>query len=1336
MTVEQRLQWVALPNGASADGTQLRLSVFVAPRLRTDEGVTLAPFTDFLDWPAVLNAAGVSFAVELDDGTSIPATVEGEAPESTLWTAFFGPATVLAPFAFERFADRPLVSFSVGEVIGALRRIYALVAAASPDELPRMVPTARQEPREPGLVDWFGNLMEATADGPLGEGVRSGPELDARIEGLLEGARAESAERRARGGVPSLVPNEPMPASGAVANHFQRVVIFHRRPGDPVAMPGDDEPAVDHFEASVDFHQMLSALGDHPALLRRLGLVVDLTVPRAALPAADDLAPLLLRVRPTWTSTLAPGESADVLPLTACVHQEVDGEVFFGPADREPNPLAPFQAPPTGLAPLPPARFGVEQVDVDGAALKALNLAAGLNRVVRRDPGDTPLEEPERTGVPALRTGGLALVHTDRAAALQSDFSRAVTINDGVEAGGPVPLYAEDLVRGYRLDVWEGAAGAWRSLHERVATYDVVGLVPPLPEVLDEGFFQLAVAGKAVAPTQPPDPNSELYVHETVVSWDGWSLAASRPGKALSRDARAPADDDPATQPQRVTNDALTSLGLSIETRVRPGTLPRLRFGRAYRFRLRTVDVAGNGPAVAEADRRLAMAATDTPIVPVAGESRYLRFEPVAAPALVPRVAFGEGASLLRLVVRSNAGVTAEAYAAEHPPYAGFDDRHVVAPKAALDMVERHGLLDGVIGSDGTPPDEARRAAIAATYEVARREKGSVADVEPADQLTLPYLPDPLAAGAMFLGLPGLPAGEPFVVTFDGPSWYEVAPFRLALREGEAAPAWDADARVLTVSLPQATTATFRVCSLFGGDIRDMGIVSWCEETLAGDALEAVYRAASENRCWMLTPWHEVRLVHAVQQPLEPPDFAELEITRDTSATVAQVFGVVPVHPASTEKIDLMAQWTENVDDLADLRPAVRSSSQVVFSLPLKVAARYGNETAVRSVPFSLRDERFVTFFSRPREDRSTLPVTPHFFGDTKHRWVGYSVVATTPFREYFPPAWADDPKLLSRSSGVAGMSVPSSAPPAVPLVLYVVPTQGWETDDGDGQSVRRRRGGGLRVYLGRPWWSSGDGELLGVVVGYPLTSPAANDYPHVTLLGQDPVRSSEPLEFARVERFRAPAAVATRMRVMEMPGQNDWVTIVGYEPAYDEATQRWFCDIELDTEAAYLPFVRLALVRYQPDSLPGCHVSQVVRCDIVQTLPDRTLTVRRDPADAGVVDITVAGASYTGIAGPIGPRTDAAALGRMVATLEERDPSLADDVIGWRPVDGTEVELAPAPAGGAVTWTGRLSVGPAGDGRPRRVAVVEHDHLVGDDETADAAGVVPRVVYADVVEV
>lgn len=103
-----------------------------------------------------------------------------------------------------------------------------------------------------------------------------------------------------------------------------------------------------------------------------------------------------------------------------------------------------------------------------------------------------------------------------------------------------------------------------------------------------------------------------------------------------------------------------------------------------------------------------------------------------------------------------------------------------------------------------------------------------------------------------------------------------------------------------------------------------------------------------------------------------------------------------------------------------------------------------------------------------------------HEFGDTKHRTVQYQLIATTRFREYFPHEVTDHPEQLQVAGASAKVEVPSSARPPGPKVLYAVPMFEWtRTTASDGSQSRVRAGGGVRVYLERPWFSSGDGKLL-----------------------------------------------------------------------------------------------------------------------------------------------------------------------------------------------------------------------------------------------------------------
>src|SRR5262249_54142886 len=157
----------------------------------------------------------------------------------------------------------------------------------------------------------------------------------------------------------------------------------------------------------------------------------------------------------------------------------------------------------------------------------------------------------------------------------------------------------------------------------------------------------------------------------------------------------------------------------------------------------------------------------------------------------------------------------------------------------------------------------------------------------------------------------------------------------------------------------------------------------------------------------------------------------------------------------STIRIDFEAAWLEPVDDLsANPQPIVLN----------------GNTNSAFSIT--------------PRTGDTLAKIAgQHEFHDTKHRNVAYTAVATTRFREYFPDALAADPANLTRRSLPQTVSVPSSARPSAPKVLYVLPTFGWQAGTSGAWNVSTRAGASLRVYLGRPWFSSGEGELLGAVL-------------------------------------------------------------------------------------------------------------------------------------------------------------------------------------------------------------------------------------------------------------
>jgi hypothetical protein len=791
----------------------------------------------------------------------------------------------------------------------------------------------------------------------------------------------------------------------------------------------------------------------------------------------------------------------------------------------------------------------------------------------------------------------------------------------------------------------------------------------------------------------------------------------------------------------------------------------------------------------------------------------FLRWEPVQPPAVVARHANSPGESLLQLVIRSGVTQDPDTLAISVTPpgpyntgkeslrYRAASERHIAPPKTSQSEAELHAVFDDAIGS--TDPDEHNRM-----LAVAAREAGTFFDEEvptldnpnvsepqlgiglvhdpgvpestlktlplppgepPApgqyvvhdtDDLTLPYLPDPLARG-ISLVFPDagrdrqliFPFGtEGFTARYRG-RWPEPAPFRLVLNGGEAL-SGRLTGRTLTLTLPPGDVQRFRLSShLDIGDLDLFGFWRLLPPILRDNPVIA--EAAADGWMWIFTPFDRVSLVHAVPRPLERPDVTGLGVARTRGSTESSIVAGVDVHGPSTELLTAEASWTEYTDDVTLPIPSTADVGGVGFT----VVVRPEEDVAVLAGP--LPDFRL--------EVRGFGPVwlhqAVHRWGDTKHRMVTYQFRASTRYREYFDPSSLVPDYPGDDGQSVIGepvaISVPSSAPPAAPIVHSVLPLLRWEVGPEPEQpmATRRSRRAGVRIYIERPWYSSGEGELLAVLVA-PLGLDNGLEE-HVSQWGADPIwRSREVvrrgmwLEFDHlIGMFGLDQAGEARPVAppVTMPLASDRaapkVTVLGYQPQYNEERGLWYVDVAIDPGDVFWPFVRLSIARYQPDSIDGCHLSKPVKCDFVQLLPERTASVSR--TDVRHVRVVVSGS--VGTRGGDEDETfppplleyNAAVLRnrRLIARLQRVDPDLATD-LGWRTVDAVELVIrgygrTEAEAG----WVGELSspvdipLRTPGSNARWRVTIEEWELLLGDPADLGEHG--PReeerrLIYAD----
>jgi hypothetical protein len=486
--------------------------------------------------------------------------------------------------------------------------------------------------------------------------------------------------------------------------------------------------------------------------------------------------------------------------------------------------------------------------------------------------------------------------------------------------------------------------------------------------------------------------------------------------------------------------------------------------------------------------------------------------------------------------------------------------------------------------------------------------------------------------------------------------WPEAQPFKIELVESPGdLPAFDAATRTLRVPLDKADRALLRMSmKLSGRTLHDlMGVWRWVASPTA-----ELERRALDGQHWMLTPWHTLELVHAVQRPLRDPEFVHLMVDRSNGETSARPRFRADVSIKSTDRLDVLAEWHEP-DDRVQSAQADRHRGDTAFSI--KVTAPDDYETEPENPHGGTPDHR-ISGADEIDVGLEWRPSKSHEFHDTRYRRIEYWLQATTKFREYLPANLATDEEKIKVVGPRRVTWIPSSAPPPAPAVLYVVPTFGWSRSRSeDGSASSHRRGGGLRVYLDRPWNVSGYGEMLAVVLapsdfkGEPESEPVGHPYKKlVTQWGNDPIwgspfvsgiapsRSSFPLARTAPDSAGgwlpegAPATEADQppggFAVTGLGPSETRLEIAPHDVFYDTDRELWYCDIEIDQGASYWPMVRLALARYQPVSAPGAELSEVVLADVMPLVADRWLNVRRD--GEARVRVTVFGTTFSDSSG------------------------------------------------------------------------------------------------------
>ena len=1311
----QKIILTALPQGRVSSG--LSLWVHVSPQLTG--APSLAGFPEWLVWPEFL--AKAQFKVTIDGAAPVTVSAKVDSGALAAWKALFKPSIKVDGYTFPDYTTRFIHSFPVASVLNTVKDLYQQVGIASPEVAPPAT----------SMLPLIGTLIPPRV-APKEYSRISGPRFpDNPKEAIAVVKQFSKGDNITAVGAPGRTVPTTVPGLSPIQQKqldLYRTRIFHmaipaatvpdKQTGQPVAKvpPIKDREFID----SVDFHKLVAMAGDHPLVLRMLGLAFEVTLPPGA-----SIAPGA-GVKVEWAGPALPTAPTFVAPKTL-----LTGPDFL--------PLPKSAEVRNGFLSMD-ERFQVVSLDVDSAALKLAQLAEGLGVGERsRTRGGS---EPQTAALSALRSAGLSLVRTGRSTKLVGDLDRSKALHTAATGGAPAPLNAEDLIRGWRYDVRTVKAdgnpsSGWKSLCERRAQYAISG--GPSFQGQDEGWASMAV-------TEQPGGSGDLYLHESMARWKGWSLCVEPVGKPTADRA----------------SDGGTPFGLDSQFLPVPGSLPTLRFGKIYQLRARAADLVGAGVSLKSDESKF-----------VSRPFFYARFEPVPSPFLVLRTPGGKGETPETLVVRSFNDAPAKDTVASGQAA----ERHAAPPRASAEMCETHGVLDDPSGK----PRKDLYALLVDRHEARADLLDRPGRVVAEAEWELPYLPDPLATGLVIHGVPTAAPGGRESLTIEygnARDWPKPKPIRIRLIEGTRGYRYDTATRVLEIKLPKGDKINLKAATLLTREnLELLQVWRWLAERLTQDPklsqnLNAYLIRALAGRLWMLTPQKELTIVHAVQQPLKLPTITQIAAFRDVqnAPNLARFEALIGIHGKSTATVDVTGAWEERRDDPSDPanNPLTDRVPQVAPGFRLDLRFPGDEVPEVADAPI-MDNANALTALYQPSADRisfvggvpSLRAARANFpkmaFADTRYRRVQLTARASTRFAEYLYAAEDQPNHPLTRTAPPVAVDVPSGARPLAPRPLYVVPTFGWNRTPG--KSVRS--GNGLRVYMERPWFSSGDGELLGVVVAGAATLPAGDPRtPYVTQRGRDPIWPGDiPVNVPQASEFGAalkfasmpdtatgpglipPAAFPTTGLTLE-ENPNASVGVAAHAVQYDADRGLWFCDIDLDDRGAYTPFVRLALARYQPRSMNGMHLSRVVLADFAQLLPDRALSV---VTVGNMANLTLSGPSPVAGASPLNivdvvletspadggdmdwaPATDAV---RLAGTYSKgRGPGQ----VYARPTIGDRIKVNP----GALAllrpearWTGSLTLPAPNASRPRRRLTIREYEGFRPDEGATAN---LRLVYVE----
>jgi hypothetical protein len=1056
-------------------------------------------------------------------------------------------------------------------------------------------------------------------------------------------------------------------------------------------------------QAGLDFNQCITLLLNMPVLMKTVGLVLQgsfalpdsLQVP-STVTLQMDLSQAsafenFVEVQTVCTAALLPYSSANTLTT--------NGWTF--PSDT----------------------YSVGCLELDAEAKKQVQFGTRVGQRAAGHANSTSFQtaDPAKVTVfdedvvhpvlpPSPRTGGLQVWQHNRQQSAAAAVSSAQV--DGASSTPP-PRYADDLISATAVDILHN--GVWYPLTGRNEAYDFPG-----------GRIHIAnskvVTGVRMAATRPTDGNSDQFnIDETIFNWRLGSLVAP-PSSNHKYKAISSKTGSLSTQAIPWSKNFTKTISASTD-------IPSPLFGETYQVAMRPVYVTGS---VLPFDDQAARQAMLPPFT-------FQRYELMQGPELISAYinhAFAKHETKTLMMVGSKLKDDLSA-----SPHVSSSVRVVAPSRVSPEVARRHGYPESSIeaGARVIPlHDDALPSEISNSMQWSG--KGT------------PYLPDPLCIGviATVTDLNGnllvdsngsiLPGANPVDLDYfdDAIAWPDYIAHFIELQRADTG----ATSATLSTEPVDYLQANFPfpldkskkiVCRVPVGQT----VLLYLHPKL--DSRVLTQHAFSKKTPLLdgVTP-HDIsmsdicrptvlRMSHAVDRPAGRPTIVSDDLILVTNSnppiytftrTPANTMNLtVTADALSTSKVEVSAQWRDQVDDPQQAKPEVRPSQAQLAE------------------------------FHVEKRSRSSPPVQPvHLpFADARYRRLTMKASALSRFATCF----SSDDQPSTDSTPALLVDVLATAAPAAPEVEMTLPTLHWETSQTK-KMITRKRTMGLTLILNRQWRSSGNFEKLAV-----LNSLDANGNPVLKTMDKsmdDSLVSSwgfmPDFEFAGVAYFTQSANGSTKCNCAPLPNpasdaaidlslddapadpddphpvkqdtinyNNVSYPVCLYTPKYNEQDQQWYVNLGFGAPPAYGTVVRLIVARHQHFAVKGCEHSPFISCDFALLSAQRYITFKRPGFWSRKVTLTVHGyGAYD-------------TSGKLISQIEVRYVRSAHGNFDWqegpvlKPDDPTKYK-------GDVLWQGTVDA----EFIVGSTILVREKEIYGSAEQSD--GTDYRVVYSDAFDV